>query len=297
MSTDHYTLKFENCDDPIKPFTSLLLDAAKASVPQTSTNPKRPDKPWYNDECKQAVKDRKDALKRFNLRPTPENHNQYRIFRAKARRTIKESKRKSWRQYVSRLNSRTTTKKTWDMIRKINGKGSNSINHLKKGNSISDSPKDLADTLAETFARKYSSGNYFEKFQRFKTTEEKKKLNFNSFNSEHYNKRFTFKELKSALNKSHDSSPGLYKIYYQFLKHLPFTSVSLLLDLFNDICQSGEFPISWREALVIPIPKPGKDASEPSNYRPIALTSCLCKILERMVNDRLVWFLEKNNLS
>ena len=54
--------------------------------------------------------------------------------------------------------------------------------------------------------------------------------------------------------------------------------------------------MSWREALVIPIPKPGKDASESSNYRPIALTSCFCETLERMVNDRLVWFLEKNNL-
>ena len=82
--------KFENCDDPIKLFTSLLLVLATASVLQTLTNPRRPDKPWYNYECKQAVKDRKDALKRFNLRPTPENHNQFRIFRAKARRTIKE---------------------------------------------------------------------------------------------------------------------------------------------------------------------------------------------------------------
>ena len=54
--------------------------------------------------------------------------------------------------------------------------------------------------------------------------------------------------------------------------------------------------MSWREALVIPIPKPGKDASDPANYRPVALTSCLCMTLERMVNDRLVWFLEKNNL-
>ena len=94
----------------------LLLDAAKAYVPQTSTNPKRPDKPWYNDECKQAVKNRKDALKRFNLKATLKDHNQFRIFRAKARRTIKESKRTSWRQYVSKLNSRTTTKKTLDMI-------------------------------------------------------------------------------------------------------------------------------------------------------------------------------------
>ena len=42
--------------------------------------------------------------------------------RAKARRTIKDAKRSSWRQYVNKLNSRTPVKKVWDMIRKISGK-------------------------------------------------------------------------------------------------------------------------------------------------------------------------------
>ena len=288
--------KFRDCEDPVKLFTSLLIDAAISSVPQTSSNPTRPSKPWFNEVCKQAVKDRKDALRRFSLRPTTDNLEQFRISRAKARRTIKASKRKSWREYVSKLNSKTSTKKTWDMIRKINGKCTSSIKHLKKGNTTLESPKDIAETLAATFAQKSSSQNYSDEFQKFKTTEEKTKLNFNSPNSEYYNKLFSIKELNSALKKSHDSAPGSDKIHYQFLKHLPLTSLSVLLDLFNDIWQSGEFPKSWREALVIPIPKPGKDASEPSNYRPIALTSCLCKTLERMVNDRLVWFLEKNNL-
>ena len=50
---------------------------------------------------------------------------------------------------------------------------------------------------------------------------------------------------------------------------------------------------SWK---IIPIPKPGIDHAEPTNYRPIALTSCLCKTLERMINKRLVWYLESNNL-
>ena len=48
--------------------------------------------------------------------------------------------------------------------------------------------------------------------------------------------------------------------------------------------------------MIIPIPKPGKNTSYPENYHPIALTSCLCKTLERMVNHRLVWYLETNNL-
>ena len=80
------------------------------------------------------------------------------------------------------------------------------------------------------------------------------------------------------------------------IKHLPDSSKSALLEVFNHIFKTGEFPSTWREATIIPIPKPGKDNTVPGNYRPIALTSCVCKILERIINNRLVWFLEKNEL-
>ena len=45
------------------------------------------------------------------------NLENFRVFRAKARRIIRDSKRKSWKQYVSKLNSRTSIKKVWDMLR------------------------------------------------------------------------------------------------------------------------------------------------------------------------------------
>ena len=80
------------------------------------------------------------------------------------------------------------------------------------------------------------------------------------------------------------------------LKHLPLKSLQTLLDIFNNMWETGKFPESWELATIIPIPKPGKDHTEPTNYRPIALTSCLCKTLERMINARLVWYLEINNL-
>jgi len=59
---------------------------------------------------------------------------------------------------------------------------------------------------------------------------------------------------------------------------------------------TGNFPSSWSEATVIPIPIAGKDLNDPGNYRPITLTSCLRKSFERLVNCRLVWFLENNNI-
>ena len=48
--------------------------------------------------------------------------------------------------------------------------------------------------------------------------------------------------------------------------------------------------------VVIPIPKPGKDHSDPGNLRPTALTSCFCKTMERMINARLMWSLELQGL-
>ena len=102
-------------------------------------------------------------------------------------------------------------------------------------------------------------------------------------------------QLSSCLTQeSHDTAVGPDDIHYQFLKHLPEESLQLLLDIFNNIWETGIFPDIWREAIIIPIPKPGKDTTNPTNYRPISLTSCLCKTMERLINARLVWFLEKN---
>ena len=102
--------------------------------------------------------------------------------------------------------------------------------------------------------------------------------------------------MRKALKKCHDTAVGCDDIHYQFFKQLPFRSLDGLLRIFNQVWHTGILPDSWKEPIVIPIQNPGKNSTNPTNYRPIALTSCICKTMERMVNDRLVWYLEKNNL-
>ena len=48
-------------------------------------------------------------------------------------------------------------------------------------------------------------------------------------------------------------------------------------------------------AVGIPIPKSGKNYLQATNYRPISLTSCIFTVLEKMVNVRLMWYLESGD--
>ena len=124
------------------------------------------------------------ALSKFSRYPAKENLNKVKNFRAKAHRTIKASKRKLWKSYVSNLNNKTPFKKVWDMIRKLCGKSkSPSFTHLntKRGTKAT-SKEEIENTLDETFLENSSSRNYSEKFQNIgkKKKKKKKKIKLNS---------------------------------------------------------------------------------------------------------------------
>ena len=184
------------------------------------------------------------------------------------------------------------------MINKITGKNvSCNLHHLKDCNGKLVTQKDdIAALLGTNFEKCSSSSNYRPEFQKIKKDHERKKINFKTTINFKYNKKFTMRDLKRSLKKAKNSAFGPDLIHYEILKHLPLQTLHILLDIINDVWQNGTFPESWREALIVAIPKPGRDLHDPGNYRPIALTSCICKTVERMVNERLIWYLEKNKI-
>ena len=152
---------------------------------------------------------------------------------------------------------------------------------------------DITISLDQTFSKNSSSNYYSNKFQALRNQSENQHLKFISINLETYNNPFSLDELWDAISKSHDSAVGPDDIYYQMLKRLPPKAVNTSLQALTNIWFAGNFPPSWRTSTVIP--KPAKDASDPNNYRHIAHTSCLCKVMERMVNNRLVGFWKEIN--
>ena len=284
-----------DADDPMSLFTSILKDIAEETISKTTAVPKRFNKPWCFDICKYVIKERNRALERFKREPTEDNLNAYRV--ARARRDVRLSKNTSRRNYISKLNSQASVKSVWNRIRKIKGKEStNSIHHLSVNDRDVTSHCDIANALADNFSHNSSSAFSTDAFTSVRKKTEKQTIKFSSDNAEVYNKPFSMEELRDALRRAHDAPAGPDEIHYQLLKHLPDASLLLLLNIFNKIWLSGDFPPDWRKAIIIPIPKSGKDPTNPTNYRPIALTSCICKTMERMINRRLVWYLESHNL-
>ena len=65
--------------------------------------------------------------------------------------------------------------------------------------------------------------------------------------------------------------------------------------MFNLSLEEGIVLLEWKEANIIPLFKKGS-RNKSENYRPVSLTSVICKLLERLIKDHLVDFLVKNKL-
>ena len=182
------------------------------------------------------------------------------------------------------------------MIQKIAGKKqSTPLKHLSVTNHKITGKKAIADLLTKRFS-KNSSSQFNTEFYKTKTILKKKNISFSSNNSEEYNKLFTLTELVDSIKKSNHSAVGPDEIHNEFLKLLPDESVKCLLKIYNNIWVNDTFLETWRQSIIVPIPKSGKDTSNLQNYRPIALTSCLCNMMEWMINSRLTWYFETKGL-
>jgi hypothetical protein len=91
------------------------------------------------------------------------------------------------------------------------------------------------------------------------------------------------------------SAVGPDEVSNAMLRQLSPLGIKYLTALYNDSWTSRNVPILWRKAIIIPILKPKKRAELITSYRPISLTSCVCKLFERLICQRLTHWLEKNN--
>ena len=107
---------------------------------------------------------------------------------------------------------------------------------------------------------------------------------------------FTDYELAEAMNElSTNATPGPDGFPAILLKKCRKALAPPLARIWRQSMSNGEIPTTCKSATIIPIHK-GKSRAVPKNYKPVALTSHLIKIFEKVVGTKLLDFMQENNL-
>ena len=99
----------------------------------------------------------------------------------------------------------------------------------------------------------------------------------------------SIRSLKNSVSRTPDCIPAF------FLRKTSKSLAKHLANLFNVSLKLGKVPVIWKSALVVPIFKKGQK-NNPGNYRPISLTSVICRILEHIIHKKITDHLIRNNL-
>nr|KAG5692941.1 hypothetical protein BaRGS_031519 [Batillaria attramentaria] len=158
--------------------------------------------------------------------------------------------------------------------------------------------KEKADALAETFAKASQTEHLPPEMREYRRTEEQRFEKSENDGQAPSNGDLTLEELRTAIGSlsSQGKATGHDPISYQMIRHFPDRMVKVLLGFYQTCWDSGQIPKAWKKAVVVAIPKDGKPPHLPTSYRPVALTSHLGKVYERLVRDRLEYHLEKHGI-
>jgi ribonuclease HI len=258
----------------------------------STTTTKRRTAHWWTPACTQARKEKNKALGKYKKHVGDlQLWIKYKKVRASFRYTTLQAQRESWMAFLNNFTSRTTSSTVWKQVRMLQRRVHKRSIVLKIGDSLLTQPTDVADSLAQFYASRCGGTSTDPLFQAHKGNMELTPVVFPLENTATYNAPLTIEELNSALSSSNSRSPGPDNIPYTLLHQLTADHRQEHLKFFNYIYSTG-YPHQWREGHIVPIPKPGKVATDRSSYRPITLTNCLSKVLGKIANRRLQCFIE-----
>ena len=157
-------------------------------------------------------------------------------------------------------------------------------------NRIVNCPKKMAEMLSEQYQSVSSRPHYSNNLPYFLFPEEPQNeatLSLITFSDSEL--EAAMRELPSNAAAGPDGFPAI------LLKKCCSALCSPLASIWRKSLIEGKVPSICKQALIIPVHK-GKSRSLPQNYRPIALTSHLVKVFEKVVRQNLVRFMDQHEL-
>ena len=287
-------------------FQKIIMNAASTSIPQLNNNknPKHKGNPWWNDHCDIARKNKWSVYKNYLKNPNSTNLILAKQSKNLCNRTIKQAKQSYWDNYCNDISdSNQNINSIWKKIKTINQKNLQPNYPIKLNANLLPTDFEKAEAFADNFALHSTLAGLTKENRDHRTKNEKNAQFKNTTNtnitSNHISSPISFDELLNHINSlnAKKTSVGPDNISNSMIKHFSYPILILLQLIFNKCWKEGLLPTIWKHSIAIPIHKPGKDNSNINNYRPIALTSNVCKLFEKIILSRLSYFCSKNNID
>ena len=243
-------------------------------------------------------KELSESREEMERNPTPQNvrrHSQLKVDLNKEKQT---QNRQAGKQKQHPSTWRETPKKLWQLTKSLNGDNSERGRTTLQTTNGAVTGKGAANVLDRVFEEESTASPSADRVKDVRTQTRAVLQNtatagFDPCMSE----CLTLRELEEVLEKmKQKKAPGPDGITNEMLKHLGPGAKCTLLCIYNQSWSTGTVPTIWKEAVIRPIPKKGNDKQDPSSYRPISLLSCVGKLVERIINKRLIWHLESNSV-
>ena len=283
-------------NDAYNRFREIVLRIEDECIPTIEEGGQRsPKPPWLNRNARKAARRKAFAYRRF------QGSRSYFLYREFIKERDKSNKilKKARREFEKKL-FKEVKKNPKALYRYLNSgkQGRVPICRLRRRNlgtetlNDKESAEELNDFFHSVFVREEDSdllafNDFVTQFMNPETEEPfhyKGKVSANALNSIDLNRERVLKALKD-LNPN--KTPGPDGLHPKVLKEVAESICDPVYYIFLRSLETSEVPDFWELANITALFK-GGDRSDPSNYRPVSLTSVLCKTLEKIIREEIV---------
>lgn len=285
------------CEDP-NALVELLVYKINESLQEHTTiktipKSSRTIKPWITPGILRCIRNRNKMQKRAKNNPFDQILNvTYKRYRNYCNNLIKKLKRKYDKTQLT--NSIKNTKLLWNNIKNITNLKRNKTSNTEllemtqcpkqSVNMVNDFFVNVGRVLAENIQSHYPAlaTNAPLSFDAHLTTFVLSDTDVNEVE-------------KIIMSLKSDSAPGSDNIPTRFLKLAKNHIIPVICHLVNLCFSKGVFPSVLKQSIITPVFKSGSK-NDVNNFRPISVLTAISKVLEKIINSRLIGFLDKYDI-
>ena len=256
-------------------------------IPHRKYQVKSHSSPWFSAACAAAIVHRNHFFRLYQ-REKSDSKVKFRQASNRCKRFLEAAKL----AYVNKTKESITSQKLgsrdfWRIANSVLNKGKSAIPPLFNGPEVLSSASDKAKLFAENFSLNSNLDDSGVSLPVFPSRT----------NLKLHNISITPKMVrKVVMNLDLSKASGPDCIPVVVLKNCEPELSYILAKLFNKCLKESCFPDCWKVSSVVPVFKNVGERSTAKNYRPVSLLSLVSKVFEKLVNNRIVDYLEKCGL-